>query len=192
MSKVAKHTLDLTGAIVGLTMLFVPFVIIAIAIKIESRGPVFFRVPRVGLHGREFTPWKFRTMTHRPTRSLEDVSETTRIGRLLRLTSIDELPQLMNVLTGQMSLVGPRPAWPYQVQQYSPFHLGRLRVKPGVTGLAAIRGRNEISWPARIEIDNRYIDTWSLCQDLKILLLTPWKVVTLSGIYGPGGKNEDL
>ena len=192
ISKAAKRGLDLFGAVFGLLLLFVPFVIVALAIKLESRGPVFFRMPRVGLRGDVFTPWKFRTMTHRPGRSLEDLEEVTRVGRILRLTSIDELPQLMNVLVGEMSLVGPRPAWPYQVLKYDKYQLGRLRVKPGVTGLAAIRGRNEISWPARIEIDNTYVDTWSLRLDLKILAITPWKVVTLSGIYGPGGKNEDL
>jgi lipopolysaccharide/colanic/teichoic acid biosynthesis glycosyltransferase len=122
----------------------------------------------------------------------ENDQRITKLGRFLREFSIDELPQIINVLKGEMSLVGPRPSWPYQVDRYTDTQRQRLRVKPGLTGLAAIRGRNSIPWEQRIEIDNWYIDHWSLWLDLKILAMTPWKVLTKEGIYGEGGVNPDI
>lgn len=114
-------------------------------------------------------------------------SRITFIGEILRNLSLDEVPQLINVLSGKMSLVGARPSWPYQVARYSPEQLGRLRVRPGITGYAAVHGRNSIPWSKRIEMDNWYIEHWSFWLDLKILAVTPWKMVTREGVYGKGG-----
>ncbi len=197
--RVFKRTFDLVGASVALIPLAIPFAIIAIAIKLDSRGPVFFRDPRAGLRGRSFRPWKFRTMVEGAVNKglgvtvAKDDSRITRVGKFLRNTGIDELPQLINVLTGQMSLVGPRPTWPHQVERYNESQRRRLLAKPGVTGLAVIRGRNALSWEERMKLDNWYIDHWSLWLDLKILLLTPWKVlVTREGLYAIDGVNEDF
>ena len=194
-----KRLLDLIGGIIGLAILAVPFAIIALAIKLDSRGTVFFRQERAGRNGRIFKPFKFRTMVEGAT-SMElgysvtaDDSRITRVGRILRNTGFDELPQLINVLKGEMSLAGPRPTLPYQVEQYDDFQRRRLLAKPGVTGLAIVQGRNALSWEERIKVDIWYIDHWSMWLDLKILALTPWKVlVTREGLYGEGGVNEDF
>ena len=198
MGTAAKRLLDIIGAFLGLLVLAVPFALVGLAIKLDSRGPVFFRRERAGKDGKPFIPLKFRTMVDEAMTigqgavvSQED-DRITRVGRVLRSTSFDELPQLFNVLTGEMSLVGPRPGWVYQAEAYDDFQRGRLRVRPGVTGLAAVSGRNALTWERRIEIDNWYIDHWSIWLDLKILALTPWKLITREGIYGAGGVNEDL
>lgn len=194
-----KRTLDLVGSVLGLTLLAVPLVIVAVLIKIDSPGPVFFRMERVGKDGKWFTPWKFRTMTDgAPNRGLGlavsvDDSRITRVGKFLRITSVDELPQLIDVLRGDMSLVGPRPTLPHQVDRYNEQERKRLRVKPGITGLAAIRGRNSISWERRIEYDIWYVEHRSIWLDLKILAATPWKAfVTREGLYGVDGVNVDF
>ena len=193
-----KRMVDIVGASMMLLFLAVPLLLIAIAIKIESPGPVFFRHPRVGKDGTLFIPWKFRTMVDRAIEKgsgyaiTENDRRITVFGRFLRESSLDEIPQVLNVLKGDMSLVGPRPSWPYQVDRYTESQRGRLRVPPGLTGLAAIRGRNSIPWEQRIELDNWYVDHWSLWLDLKILILTPWKVITREGIYGEGGTNPDI
>lgn len=195
---VLKRTVDIIGASILALVLAVPFLLIVITIKLNSRGPVFFRHTRVGKDGTLFVPLKFRTMVDKAIEQgpgyaiTEDDDRITKIGRLLRNWSLDELPQIINVLKGDMSLVGPRPSWPYQVDRYTESQRGRLRVKPGLTGLAAIKGRNAIPWAQRIEMDNWYIDNWSLWLDLKILAMTPWKVITKQGIYGEGGANPDI
>jgi lipopolysaccharide/colanic/teichoic acid biosynthesis glycosyltransferase len=193
-----KRLLDLFGATIGLALLAIPFALIVIAIKMDSRGPVFFRQERVGLNGRLFRPWKFRTMVPGAISMglgylvAQDDSRITRTGRLLRNTGVDELPQLINVLAGEMSLVGPRPTWSYQVDQYDDDQRKRLLAKPGVTGLAIVQGRNALSWEERIKLDNWFIDNWSLWLDIKILAMTPWRVlVTREGLYGEHGINED-
>jgi lipopolysaccharide/colanic/teichoic acid biosynthesis glycosyltransferase len=193
-----KRTADIVGASTVLFFLAIPFTLIAMAIKVTSRGPVFFRHTRVGKNQTLFVPLKFRTMVDKAIERgagyaiTENDQRITKLGRFLREFSIDELPQIINVLKGEMSLVGPRPSWPYQVDRYTDTQRQRLRVKPGLTGLAAIRGRNSIPWEQRIEIDNWYIDHWSLWLDLKILAMTPWKVLTKEGIYGEGGVNPDI
>jgi lipopolysaccharide/colanic/teichoic acid biosynthesis glycosyltransferase len=193
-----KRTADIVGASTVLLFLAIPFILIAIAIKVTSRGPIFFRHTRVGKNQTLFVPLKFRTMTDKAIEHgagyaiTENDQRITKFGRFLREFSIDELPQVINVLKGDMSLVGPRPSWPYQVDRYTETQRQRLRVKPGLTGLAAIRGRNSIPWEQRIEMDNWYIDHWSLWLDLKILAMTPWKVLTKEGIYGEGGINPDI
>lgn len=194
-----KRLVDMAGSLLALMVLCVPLVIIALLIKIDSPGPVFFRMERIKRNGEPFIPWKFRTMTEgAPKQGLGlavsvDDSRITRVGHFLRITSIDELPQLLNVLLGEMSLVGPRPALPHQVERYGEWERKRLLVKPGITGLAAIRGRNSISWERRIEYDIWYVEHWSIFLDLKILAATPWKAfVTREGLYGVDGVNVDF
>ena len=117
----------------------------------------------------------------------------TRVGRVLRALSADELPQMFDVLIGRMSLVGPRPTLPYQVERYTEEQRRRLLAKPGITGLAATSGRNAIPWVERIRLDINYIDNWSLWSDIKIILVTPWAAwVSRKGIYGEGGVNDDF
>jgi undecaprenyl phosphate N,N'-diacetylbacillosamine 1-phosphate transferase len=195
MSRGLKRSIDIIAALAGLIVLLVPFLIVAVAIKIDSRGPVFFLRSRVGRGGELFNPWKFRTMVDEAftigsgfTVSRQD-SRITRVGQLLRNWSVDELPQLLNVLAGTMSLVGPRPSWPHEVLQFDDAQLGRLRVRPGVTGLAAVSGRNTVPWDQRLVLDNRYIEEWSLCIDLKVIAVTPWKIAKKEGVYGQDGTN---
>ncbi len=151
---------------------------VAVAIRIESRGPILLRQMRVGRDGRDFGMLKFRTMVEGAHAigagwlvSAQD-ARITRVGRFLRRWSLDELPQLVNVLRGDMSIVGPRPTLRYQVEQYTPLQRRRLEVRPGITGWAQVSGRNDLSWPRRIELDVWYVDHRSLSLDAKILVRT--------------------
>ena len=189
---ILKRMMDLVISATALLFLLIPFAIIALAVKLDSKGPVFFRQERVGTDGRDFRIWKFRSMvvgaqtmgTGLRTNMGDD--RVTGVGRWLRMLGIDELPQLLNVLVGEMSLVGPRPTVRTQVLEYSSWQMQRLLMRPGITGLTILRGRNRISWPARIRIDVEYVQNWSLWLDFKILLLTPWVVlVTKEGAYRP-------
>lgn len=195
--RIAKRSLDIVVGAVGLALLALPFAAIALAIRLDDRGPVFFRQERVGKGGRLFRVWKFRTMVVDAVSKGLGVTvaardeRITRVGRLLRATGVDELPQLLNVLTGEMSLVGPRPTLAYQVERYTPFQRRRLDVRPGVTSLAVVRGRNALSWNERIELDVWYIDHWTLALDIRILVQTLWCVlVTRKGLYGKDGVND--
>jgi lipopolysaccharide/colanic/teichoic acid biosynthesis glycosyltransferase len=192
-----KRGLDLAASALALIFLALPFAAIALVIKLDDRGPIFFRQIRIGRGGKPFRVWKFRTM------SVMDVSpkgpdllsrgdpRITRIGRLLRNLGLDELPQLLNVLAGDMSLVGPRPTLAYQVERYSPFQKRRLEARPGITSLAVVSGRNALSWNERIELDVWYIDHWSLWLDARIMLRTLLCVlVTRKGLYGNDGVND--
>ena len=182
----------------GLAVLAIPFLFVAVAIKLDSRGSVFFHRERAGRYGQPFNPWKFRTMVDEAvskgpgTVASRGDDRITRVGRVLRTTSFDELPQLINVLKGEMSMVGPRPGWTYQADAYDKVQRRRLQAKPGMTGLAAVKGRNLLVWEKRIEWDNWYIEHWSFWLDLKILAITPWKLITREGIYGEDGVNHDL
>ncbi len=194
-----KRALDVVLSGMGLIVLAVPFALIAVAIKLDARGPVFFRHPRVGKDGVPFVPLKFRTMVAGAmdqglgTSVSEGDARITRVGRFLRLWALDELPQLWNVLRGEMSLVGPRPTFAYQVERYNGFQRRRLEVRPGITGWAQINGRNAISWPERIELDVWYVDRASLGLDLTILVKTMWLAfIVRHGIYGRSGVNEDF
>lgn len=161
----------------------------ALAVKLTSRGPVFFRQERVGHRGRLFRVWKFRTMTHAPDNPVFPQPDLiTPAGRWLRRLSLDELPQLLNVLVGDMSIVGPRPTLAYQVARYDDRQRRRLSVRPGVTGLAQVRGRNSITWTARIEHDLNYIELQSLLLDLKVLF---WTVMVVFGSSGVDGHPTD-
>lgn len=194
---VLKRWIGVIIAVGGLVLVLVPFCVIAAAIKLDDGGTVFFRQLRVGRSGRLFRVWKFRTMiVEAESKGLglnvsHDDERITRVGRILRDWGLDELPQLINVLSGEMSLVGPRPTLRYQVEQYNDFQRRRLEVKPGITSLAVVSGRNSLSWKGRIKLDVWYIDHWSLWLDIRILLRTLWVVlVRREGLYGEGGIND--
>ena len=193
-----KETFDKAIAIVVLIILSPLFIIISVLIKLDSRGPVFFVQERAGVKGKLFNSIKFRTMLHKAAESGLGLNiragdeRITRIGKLLRSWSLDELPQLINVLKGDMSIVGPRPTLPYQVEQYDDFQRRRLLVKPGITGWAQVNGRNAISWEQRIKLDVWYVENWSLWLDVKIIFKTIRVVISKEGLYGAGGVNDDF
>ena len=165
------------------------FAIIGIFIKLDSKGPVFFIQERAGKDGKIFRAYKLRTMVSEAEGLTgnnpvdEKSSYITRIGRILRRIGIDELAQLINVLKGDMSLVGPRPTILCQVKEYDNFQKKRLIVKPGITGWALINGRNNLNWPERIKLDIWYIENWSFCLDIKILFKTIFVVINGKGLY---------
>jgi lipopolysaccharide/colanic/teichoic acid biosynthesis glycosyltransferase len=170
-----KRTLDFTAAVIGLILVSPLLAFIAVSIWARMGRPVFFRQKRPGYRGRLFTVVKFRTMIHaydREGRPLPDKARITSLGRLLRRTSLDELPQLFNVLSGEMSLVGPRPLLPEYLKCYTPQQARRHEVQPGITGLAQIKGRNALSWEDRFALDVWYVDHQNLLLDLRILLQT--------------------
>src|SRR5579885_1426244 len=205
--------IDVVGSGVGLLLSAPVFLLIAALVKLSSKGPVFFRQQRIGQHGMPFTFLKFRTMyvnndnnvhkeyvkkliagkahAHAGSNGGETVvykitrdPRITRIGSFLRRTSLDELPQLINVLLGEMSLVGPRPPIKYEVEAYDIWHRGRLmEAKPGITGLWQVSGRSRVKFDEMVRLDIRYARTWSLWLDLKILLRTPRAVLLGEGAY---------
>jgi len=191
----AKRILDLAIAIPLLVLLVPVFVIVAILIRRDSPGPAFYRQTRVGLDGREFRLIKFRTMVDGAEfigAGLDNDAgdpRITGIGARLRALSLDELPQLINVLTGDMSIVGPRPTLRDQVERYTPEQRRRLRARPGITGLAQISGRSTLPWSQRIVIDVHYVDNWSMRLDLVILLRTIPALLRKDQTY-PGGIEE--
>lgn len=198
---VAKRAIDFTLALLGLLLAVPIVIIIALLIKLDSSGPILFRQTRLGKNGRPFTFYKFRTMYHNadseihrryiealirdqaPAATGETAAQSsiykltrdpriTRVGRLLRRSSLDELPQLLNVIQGDMSMVGPRPPLPYEVQNYQEWHKGRLATIPGITGLWQVRGRSRVTFDEMVQMDLDYIASQSLSLDLKILVLT--------------------
>jgi undecaprenyl phosphate N,N'-diacetylbacillosamine 1-phosphate transferase len=188
-----KRLVDLAFSIPAIVLLLPLFLLIFIAIKAEDRGPVFFSQERVGSNRRRFKILKFRTMVEGAEKKGAGIfvengdPRITRVGRFLRHTSLDELPQLINILRGEMSLIGPRPTLAYQVDNYDQRQMQRLLVKPGVTGWAQVNGRSSLSWPERIELDLWYIDNWSLWLDFLILLKTFRVVLQKSNLYKPPG-----
>jgi lipopolysaccharide/colanic/teichoic acid biosynthesis glycosyltransferase len=186
---VIKRALDLAIAL-PLAILTAPLVaVLAVAIRLESPGDPVYRQIRVGRDGRAFEIFKLRTMvsgaefTGAGLAIAEGDARITRLGRLLRRYSLDELPNLWNVLRGEMSIVGPRPTLQHQVDHYTPRQRGRLAVKPGITGWAQVNGRASLPWPERIELDLWYVEHRSLLLDLRILARTLALVVRGSGIY---------
>jgi lipopolysaccharide/colanic/teichoic acid biosynthesis glycosyltransferase len=208
----AKTAMDLLGSIVGIVILSPVLIGIAILVKLSSKGPSLFRQERIGLFGKPFTLLKFRTMyvdkgddihkefvtgfikgqvpeeqqsdEHERVYKLMTDPRITPLGRILRATSLDELPQLLNVAKGEMSLVGPRPPVPYEYEQYDIWHKGRLvRFKPGITGLWQVEGRSSTSFDEMVRLDLKYMKEWSLWLDVKILLKTPWVALTGKGGY---------
>ena len=176
-----KRAVDIVGATIALVLFGVPMIVVALLIKMLDPGPVFFRQARLGQHGKPFQIFKFRSMKiNAPDIRNEDGSafsgdddpRVTKLGKFLRKTSLDELPQFINVLWGQMSLVGPRPDQVDQIQYYTEHEKQKLLVKPGITGLAQISGRNSISWEQRKELDVSYSLNHSVLGDLAILVRT--------------------
>jgi lipopolysaccharide/colanic/teichoic acid biosynthesis glycosyltransferase len=161
----------------------------AIAVRLSMGSPVIFRQRRSGKHGAEFEIVKLRSMRAERYPGEPDPDRLTRVGGLLRATSLDELPQLWNVLRGDMSLIGPRPTLPDQVAHYSARQRGRLAVSPGMTGWAQVCGRNTLSWPERIELDLWYIEHRSIALDLRIVARTLLRLVRPSGVTAEGGVN---
>lgn len=190
---VCKRTLDAVLAFVGLVLLIPLFLIIAAAIKLDSRGPVFFRLRAAGRFGHAFDQLKFRTMVDNARQKMHPFETSrsdpriTRVGRVLRRWSLDELPQLINVLRGEMSLVGPRPTFIEIASRMSAQESQRFLVRPGLTGLAQVHGRNMVPWPQRINLDIEYIDHFSLWTDFKILVRTIPLWLRGEGIYGVDG-----
>jgi len=192
-----KRSWEPAAAVLGALLIVPLLILIAIAIRLDSHGPVIFRQVRVGRDGRAFTMLKFRTMTadaeaHRDEvcndcdgvlfKSRQD-PRITRVGRLLRRYSLDELPQLVNVIRGQMALVGPRPALLTEVERYDREALRRLEVVPGMTGLWQVSGRSDLAWDDAIRLDLDYVDNWSLGLDVRILARTARAVLGHSGAY---------
>ncbi|MBS1705388.1 MAG: exopolysaccharide biosynthesis polyprenyl glycosylphosphotransferase [Armatimonadetes bacterium] len=195
----AKRVLDFIGALILLVLLFPIFFAIAVAVKITSPGPIFYKSTRVGLCGKKFAFIKFRSMRVDADRLLEQLKQhnekdgpifkmkgdprITPVGRFLRKYSLDELPQLYSVLIGEMSLVGPRPPIPHEVEKYDEVTRTRLSVKPGITCYWQIMGRSNLSFEEWMELDRRYIREMSFWTDVKILLKTPYSVLKGEGAY---------
>lgn len=156
----------------------------AVAVRLSGPGPVLFRQTRVGHNGKPFELLKFRTMTIGDNPIVPDDSVITPVGRVLRRFSLDELPQLVNVARGEMSVVGPRPTLPYQVERYSPRERGRLTVRPGLTGWAQVNGRNSLAWEQRIDLDLDYVAKQNLSLDLRIAARTAKVVLSGHGVHG--------
>lgn len=197
--RLTKALFDKTAAGMGVLLLLPVLLGIALAVKVTSHGPVFFRQERVGRDGRTFSMLKFRSMVTGADRMVQQLQTTsdgngvlfkkkndpriTRVGRLLRRYSLDELPQLFNVLRGEMSLVGPRPPLPTEVERYGFDMHRRFLVKPGLTGLWQVSGRSDLSWDDSVRIDVRYVENWSLTFDFMILWKTVGAVFRGSGAY---------
>ena len=182
-----KRVLDVAVSSVGIAALFVVpvFEVVYIAIKFSSKGPAIFTQTRIGMDKKPFKMYKFRTMILEQfdENGNEIMSEDriTPIGKLLRKTSLDELPQLFNILNGSMSIVGPRPMLDYQAERCNEEENGRFAMRPGITGLAQVKGRNNIQWPERIQYDLAYIKDFSVWEDIKIIILTFVTVFTHEG-----------
>lgn len=202
-----KRVLDFTGASLVLLLVWPIMLAVAIIVKLDSHGPALFRQTRIGKDGRPFVFYKFRSMTHGCDQSLHKNHVTkliegelgdedrgsdgsfklecdprvTQVGRVLRRTSMDELPQLFNVIKGEMSLIGPRPPLPYEVELYSDHDRRRLEVLPGMTGLWQVSGRTQLNYEESIDLDVEYVDNWSLALDARIALKTPGAVFGRKG-----------
>lgn len=193
----AKRILDIVGAAFGLALLWPLLLAVAILIRLDSKGPVLFVQSRLGKGLKPFRMYKFRTMAdnseHTGTGlfSYAGDQRITRVGKYLRMTSLDEVPQLLNVLGGSMALVGPRPPVVYELgplENFTSFMMKRFQVKPGITGLAQISGRNDLPWPEKMAFDNSYVEQfarWGVLLDIRILLMTAWVVVTARGVVEP-------
>ena len=184
-----KRLFDLLLTVPGLVLISPVLAVLALAVRIALGTPVLFRQRRPGFSARPFTLYKFRTMSDERDPEgnlLPDAVRLTRLGRFLRSFSLDELPELLNVLEGEMSLVGPRPLLMRYLERYSEEQARRHQVLPGITGWTQINGRNTNTWEQKFEYDVWYVDHWSLRLDVRILLITLWKVLTREGISQPG------
>lgn len=185
--RAVKRFLDVTASFLGLVLLSPLLLAVSILIKIDSRGPVIFRQKRIGRNGKVFEIYKFHSMcvgaekTGSGVYSGKGDARVTRIGKILRATSIDELPQLLNILKGEMSFVGPRPPLtyhPWKYEEYTDFQKRMFEVRPGITGWAQVNGRKDVEWHKRIELNVWYVDHMSLLLDIKIMFMTAFKVLT--------------
>ena len=183
-----KRTMDIFGSIIGILLLSPVFLIVAILIKLDSKGKVLFSQKRVGLKGKEFNIYKFRSMVEDaeelkkllkdknemsgPMFKIKEDPRITKVGKVIRKTSIDELPQLLNVLKGEMSLVGPRPSLPSEVKNFEPWMLKRLEVKPGLTCYWQVSGRNNISFNEWMELDVKYVNEGNILLDIRLIFKT--------------------
>lgn len=189
MIEMAKRLFDIIVSLILIIILSPIFFVLALMVGIKVGKPVLFRQKRPGFLGRPFTLYKFRTMTEEKDKYgiiLPDEERLTELGRKMRKYSLDELPQLINVLSGDLSFVGPRPLLMEYLDRYNANQARRHEVKPGITGWAQINGRNAISWEEKFELDVWYVDHRSFLLDLKILWLTIWKVFRAEGISGEG------
>ena len=189
-----KRVLDFSAALIVLAVLLVPFLALAALLAAANRGTPFFRQTRPGRRGKLFRIVKFQTMTDEQDARgelLPDERRLTRAGRLVRSLSLDELPQLFNVLAGQMSFIGPRPLLPEYLPLYSAEQARRHDVRPGITGWAQVNGRNSIGWDRKFELDVWYVDHLSLLLDARIILLTLAKVVQRQGISAEGSATME-
>ncbi len=184
-----KNLLDLSISFISLILLIPLFLILTILIKLTSKGPLFFKQNRPGRNGKLFILYKFKTMNdirEEYGNFLPDEKRLTDIGKFLRKLSLDEIPELWNVLKGEMSLVGPRPLLVEYLNRYTPEQARRHEVKPGITGWAQVNGRNAITWEEKFKYDIWYIDNWSLWLDIKVIFMTIIKVIKGEGINQPG------
>lgn len=191
----SKRLLDVLVASLGLIVLSPVMLLLALLVRLLIGPPILFWQQRPGYRGRPFRIVKFRTMA--ATRDaagqlLPDSLRLTSLGRWMRLLSLDELPELYNILRGEMSIVGPRPLLMEYLPLYSPEQMRRHEMHPGLTGWAQINGRNAIDWPERFKLDVWYVDHWSFCLDIKIVLITLWKVITREGVNQPGRAGTDF
>lgn len=187
MYKYIKRVIGFCIAFFALVILFIPLIIVAVLIKLDSKGPIIFKQERLGKDGIPFNIWKFRSMCVGAEKqgtgvySYKGDTRITKVGKIIRATSIDELPQLINILKGDMALIGPRPALlyhPWSYEQYTEHQKHMFDVLPGVTGWAQVNGRKEVPWPERIELNVWYAKHMSLWLDIKIFFMTIFKVVT--------------
>ncbi|MGB9788925.1 MAG: sugar transferase [Dictyoglomus turgidum] len=184
-----KRIIDIIGSLIGLVVASPIIVVISIIIYIAMGRPIFFKQVRPGLKGKPFVIYKFRTMLDLRDENgnlLPDEKRLTTIGKFLRSTTLDELPEFWNVLKGDMSLVGPRPLLMEYLDRYTPEQERRHNVKPGMTGWAQINGRNAITWEEKFKLDVWYVDNWNILLDLKIIFLTILKVLKREGISAEG------
>src|SRR5699024_5431480 len=200
IDKFIKRGIDFSGSFVGIIVISPILLTTSIAIKATSKGPVLFKQERLGRNGKVFKIYKFRTMIDNAEKvgsglsTYEGDPRITRVGSFLRKTSLDELPQLINVLKGEMSIIGPRPPVPYHPKKYSEYNskqAARFNVSPGITGYAQIKGRNSLTWDERIKCDVEYVEKYSLLLDFKIFCITFLKVFKSEDIHGPTRRKSE-
>ena len=188
MARIIKRIVDFLAAGIGLIVLSPLLLIVAIRIWVTMGRPVLFGQRRPGYKAKPFTIYKFRTMREafdKEGQPLPDAERLTALGRFLRKTSLDELPELWNVVKGDMSLVGPRPLFKEYLPYYTDREQRRHEVRPGITGLAQVNGRNALPWDERLELDVQYVENWSLSADIHILLMTFWQVLACRDTDAP-------
>ncbi|RBI66246.1 sugar transferase [Vreelandella sulfidaeris] len=199
MRKDVKRFVDVIISSASLIVLSPLLLLVALWIKLDSKGPVFFMQRRAGIEGKPFRIFKFRTMVDRPADTIDQLKEgiisqgrdprITRAGRFIRATSLDELPQLLNIVKGDMSIVGPRPILMEQKEVVPPGYMKRFAVRPGLTGLAQISGRRSLGWLQQLWLDAKYVEKYSFTYDIGIMLRTVKVVFVGGGIYGGEGMN---